>query len=75
MRVSDFSQVSTIYEYQYGKRSNNMAKDLIKGANPFMPLWEHVPDGEPRVFEFNGEKRVFLYGSHDMQPSFPCGTN
>ena len=52
-----------------------MAKDLIKGANPFMPLWEHVPDGEPRVFEFNGEKRVFLYGSHDMQPSFPCGTN
>lgn len=52
-----------------------MAKDLIKGANPFMPLWEHVPDGEPRVFEFNGEKRVFLYGSHDMQLSFPCGTN
>lgn len=52
-----------------------MAKDTIKGANPFMPLWEHVPDGEPRVFEFNGEKRVFLYGSHDMQLSFPCGTN
>ena len=32
-------------------------KDYIKGANPYMPLWEHVPDGEPRVFEHNGEKR------------------
>ena len=19
--------------------------------NPYLPLWEHVPDGEPRVFE------------------------
>lgn len=59
----------------FEKGSNDMAKEMIRGANPFMPLWEHVPDGEPRVFEFNGEKRVFLYGSHDMQPSFPCGTN
>ena len=22
-------------------------KEFIKGANPYMPLWEHVPDGEP----------------------------
>jgi len=29
--------------------------------NPILPLWEYVPDGEPRVF---GE-RVYLYGSHD----------
>ncbi len=29
--------------------------------NPILPLWEHIPDGEPRVF---GE-RVYLYGSHD----------
>ena len=34
-------------------------KSFIKGANPYMPLWEHVPDGEPRVFEHNGEKRVY----------------
>ena len=20
-------------------------------GNPYLPLWEHVPDGEPRVFE------------------------
>lgn len=29
--------------------------------NPFLPSWEYVPDGEPRVF---GD-RVYLYGSHD----------
>lgn len=30
-------------------------------ANPILPLWEYIPDGEPRVF---GD-RVYLYGSHD----------
>lgn len=29
--------------------------------NPYLPLWEHIPDGEPHVF---GD-RVYLYGSHD----------
>lgn len=29
--------------------------------NPFLPLWEYIPDGEPRVF---GD-RVYIYGSHD----------
>ena len=32
------------------------------GLNPFLPLYEYIPDGEPRVF---GD-RVYLYGSHDM---------
>ena len=22
-----------------------------QAQNPYLPLWEHVPDGEPRVFE------------------------
>ena len=48
-------------------------KEYIKGANPFMPLWEHVPDGEPRVFEYNGETRVYLYGSHDTLKTEYCG--
>lgn len=26
--------------------------------NPILPLWEYIPDGEPRVF---GD-RVYLYG-------------
>lgn len=29
--------------------------------NPYLPLWEYVPDGEPRVF---GD-RLYVYGSHD----------
>lgn len=33
--------------------------------NPILPLWEYVPDGEPRVF---GD-RVYLYGSHDRADS------
>lgn len=48
-------------------------KEFIKGANPYMPLWEHVPDGEPRVFEHNGEKRVYVYGSHDIEREQYCG--
>lgn len=48
-------------------------KEFIKGANPYMPLWEHVPDGEPRVFEHNGEKRVYVYGSHDIAITEYCG--
>lgn len=50
-------------------------KEFIKGANPYMPLWEHVPDGEPRVFEHNGEKRVYVYGSHDIERDKYCGRN
>ena len=38
-----------------------------------MPLWEYVPDGEPRVFEHNGEKRVYVYGSHDIERTQYCG--
>ncbi len=30
-------------------------------SNPFLPLWEYIPDGEPRVFG----NRVYIYGSHD----------
>lgn len=33
--------------------------------NPILPLWEYIPDGEPRVF---GD-RVYLYGSHDRAAS------
>lgn len=33
--------------------------------NPYLPLWEYIPDGEPRVF---GD-RVYIYGSHDRPAS------
>ena len=29
--------------------------------NPYLPSWEYVPDGEPRIF---GD-RLYVYGSHD----------
>ena len=32
-------------------------------VNPYLPFWEHVPDGEPHVF---GD-RVYIYGSHDRR--------
>lgn len=32
-----------------------------QAVNPFLPSWEYIPDGEPRLF---GD-RVYLYGSHD----------
>lgn len=48
-------------------------KQTIKGANPYMPLWEHVPDGEPRVFSYDGEERVYVYGSHDTEVTEYCG--
>lgn len=34
-------------------------------ANPYLPSWEYIPDGEPRVF---GD-RVYVYGSHDRKDS------
>ena len=48
-------------------------KERLKSANPYLPLWEHIPDGEPRVFEYNGEKRVYVYGSHDTLKTAYCG--
>lgn len=34
-------------------------------SNPYLPKWEYIPDGEPRVF---GD-RVYVYGSHDQAGS------
>lgn len=50
-------------------------KTFVRGANPYMPLWEHVPDGEPRVFTHEGETRVYVYGSHDTKKTEYCGTD
>ena len=33
------------------------------GVNPFLPVWEYIPDGEPHVF---GD-RIYLFGSHDTE--------
>ena len=49
---------------------------LAMGQNPYLPLWEHLPDGEPRVFEDPdkpGCYRVYIVGSHDTHNSKYCG--
>ena len=44
--------------------------------NPYLPLWEYTPDGEPYVFDdpdLPGKKRVYVYGSHDSMVTGYCG--
>ncbi len=44
--------------------------------NPYLPLWEYIPDGEPYVFEDPdkpGHQRVYIYGSHDSRKTEYCG--
>lgn len=46
--------------------------------NPYLPLWEHVPDGEPRVFEDPdnpGKMRAYIIGSHDTHYTQYCGND
>ena len=48
----------------------------VNAQNPYLPLWEHLPDGEPRVFEDPdqpGKLRAYIIGSHDVNGSAYCG--
>ena len=48
----------------------------MQGQNPYLPLWEHLPDGEPRVFEDPdnpGKFRAYIIGSHDVTYTAYCG--
>ena len=48
----------------------------VSAQNPYLPLWEHVPDGEPRVFEdpdHPGKYRAYIIGSHDVAFTQYCG--
>jgi arabinoxylan arabinofuranohydrolase len=53
------------------------AQYIQRGAgNPYLPLWEHLPDGEPRVFEdpdYPGKYRIYIIGSHDVRADSYCG--
>lgn len=47
-----------------------------KSQNPYLPMWEYIPDAEPYVFEdpdHPGRQRVYIYGSHDSMVSEYCG--
>ncbi len=65
------------------KRTLTLALTLLAmmaaGAqNPYLPLWEHLPDGEPRVFEDPdqpGKFRAYIIGSHDVHYDKYCGND
>ena len=57
---------------------STLNSQLSTPGNPYMPLWEHIPDGEPYVFEDPdqpGKYRVYVYGSHDDLITAYCGRN
>jgi arabinoxylan arabinofuranohydrolase len=56
-------------------KSDSQASYRTTG-NPYLPLWEHLPDGEPRVFEDPdkpGKYRIYIIGSHDVRYKSYCG--
>lgn len=53
-----------------------LAPLCASAQNPYLPMWEYIPDGEPYVFEDPdkpGEYRVYIYGSHDTLEKYYCG--
>jgi len=57
-----------------GAKANNYIHH--GSGNPYLPLWEHLPDGEPRVFEDPdnpGKFRAYIIGSHDVRVNSYCG--
>ncbi|MFN8239350.1 MAG: hypothetical protein U0X39_01190 [Bacteroidales bacterium] len=59
------------------KKDKRATRSVISSpANPYLPLWEHLPDGEPRVFEDPdrpGKYRIYIIGSHDVRFRSYCG--
>lgn len=56
----------------------SMVATLATAQNPYLPLWEHLPDGEPRVFEDSdnpGKMRAYIIGSHDVKFTEYCGND
>ena len=54
----------------------NTKSETLTVGNPYLPLWEHIPDGEPYVFDDPdnpGKQRVYIYGSHDNLVTAYCG--
>lgn len=50
----------------------------MKYKNPYLPLWEHIPDGEARVFDDPnnpGKQRLYIIGSHDNRRDSYCGAD
>ena len=58
------------------QQAENTKSEKLTVGNPYLPLWEHIPDGEPYVFDDPdnpGKQRVYIYGSHDNLVTAYCG--
>lgn len=65
------SNCSEEYAYETDPLIYETEGTANEGAtNPYLPLWEHMPDGDPHVFwsKEDGEWRVYIYGTHDVDP-------
>lgn len=68
-RASDSAAITYTINFE-------VTDETTQASNPYLPLWEHIPDGEPHVFEDpdNPDKyRVYIYGSHDSNRTSYCG--
>ena len=74
--VVSFLIVLTMTTTSCSTKVDTVIQDPITQGNPYLPLWEHIPDGEPYVFEDPdnpGKQRVYIYGSHDNLKTMYCG--
>lgn len=70
--------VMTLVAAQNAASIGNVKPDVVGTGNPYLPLWEHLPDGEPRVFEdpdHPGKYRIYIIGSHDVRYKDYCGAD
>lgn len=77
MKLSLFTAMAIVFiATSCTKQTDNTAELITTVGNPYLPLWEHIPDGEPYVFDDPdnpGRKRVYIYGSHDSRITDYCG--
>ena len=75
--IAAFISLGCLYTSRVNAQIPAKDRYVFHGAgNPYLPLWEHLPDGEPRVFEDPdnpGKYRAYIVGSHDVRFDSYCG--
>ena len=78
MLCASAALTATLSSFAGTPASGMTPKDVYGTGNPYLPLWEHLPDGEPRVFEDPdnpGKFRAYIIGSHDTSFDKYCGSD
>jgi arabinoxylan arabinofuranohydrolase len=76
LTVFSFCVILFCWSCNTTKLPAKISNDSVVLGNPYLPLWEHLPDGEPRVFEDPdnpGKYRAYIIGSHDVRVNSYCG--